>query len=64
MTQDANSGFLLAVGLPPAVADKSENGQGRKGQVNDSGIQCLGRSFTQLLGAAGADGALGPGGLE
>jgi hypothetical protein len=44
--------------LPPTIADDTENSQGGKGQVEDPLIQGLGGPLAQLLGCAGANGAL------
>jgi hypothetical protein len=49
----------MVFALPPTIADDTENSQGGKGQVEDSLIQGLRGPLAQLLGRAGADGALG-----
>ena len=46
--------------LPPTIADDAKYSQGGKGQHNDASVKCLGRSFAQLLGRSGANGALRP----
>jgi hypothetical protein len=51
--------FMSLFALPPTITDDAEYGQGSKGEHNNAPIQRLGRSFTQLLGCAGANGALG-----
>jgi hypothetical protein len=53
--------FLPLFTPPPTVPDDTEYSQGSKGQHNNALIECFGRPFTQLLGRAGANGALRPG---
>jgi hypothetical protein len=51
--------FLPLFTPPPTKADDAKYSQGGKGQHNNAFVECLGRPFTQLLGRAGTDGALG-----
>lgn len=50
--------LLILVVLPHAVGDKAHDGQGGGGEVKNAGIQSAGGLFAQLLGGAGANGAL------
>lgn len=50
--------LITAVLFPPAVSQDTADRQRGKSQVNDPGIEGFARSFTQLLGGPGADGAL------
>lgn len=50
--------FRSPVLSPPFKSNETDNGQRRKGQVEDTGIQPLGGLFTQLLGGTGTNGAL------
>jgi hypothetical protein len=54
---------VFEVALPPAVTDITEYGQRSKGKIEDAGIECLGRLFTQLLDIFCADRTLGMGEL-
>jgi hypothetical protein len=49
--------FLFA--LPPTIADDAKDGQRGKSEIDDTSVERFGRSFTQLLGRTGANGALG-----
>jgi len=40
--------FMTLFALPPAIADKSKNGQGSYGQVHNPFIQGFGRPLAQL----------------
>ena len=44
--------------LPPAVADKTHDGKGCGGKIDDGGIERLGRAFAQLGSCFGTDGTL------
>ena len=44
---------------PPTITDDAEYSQGSKGQHNNALVERFGRPFTQLLGRARTDGALG-----
>lgn len=47
--------------LPPPVGNKTNNSKWSKSEVENSGIQALGRFFTQLLGGFSTNGTLGGG---
>ena len=55
----ADSFIFALFALPPTPAKEAKYGQWSKGEIDDAFIQRLSRPFTQLLGSAGANGALG-----
>lgn len=49
---------LLAVTLPPAIADDSEDGYRRQRQIDDACIEGFCRTLSHLLRSFGTDGTL------
>ena len=48
----------VPIGLPPAVADITNNSKGSKGKIENTGVHPFGGLFSQLLRSFGTNGAL------